>query len=552
MSKFIRISLAVIVLLVSVLNPLFSQTNSVSAEEVKTTYTDGEYKVPYEVFHATKDEKSIADGYFTKPAKVVIKEGKIKVKIEYDPSITELKVNTNPVTIVSEENNKVVAEFTVDSLEDMIQTEVHVVIPSIKYDHWYTLRFDFDASNIPPAVVEEEMTPIADGNYTFDYQVLKENTDEASSMGKYLSKPAKLLVENQKQYMIVTLSSSNFVTELKTELNGQLVDAEVLEEDAANQTKVLKIQIDDISKMITASLKMSYGMSHVVRIVPDKTTLTEVPATETPGTTDPGEGNGETPGTTDPEEGNGETPGTTDPGEESGETPGTSTDEEKEQKGILADGEYTIPYTVLHGTENEKSKVDDSFVKPGKLVVRDGKIYAQLEMQKGNIKELLVNSKAVKVIESNDKTQTIEFLIEDISKLVIGQVHIIVDAIGYDHWYDIRFQFDTSDLPFTEEFTGEQGGTTGGSESDNESDTDSEQVNTSDETKSENADNESKTDDLAYDRNADEKSDAKHDKSKSSKVANAKTSDVTPFMWYLALMIGSLFVIAKKVRTKTL
>ncbi|WP_193224638.1 NEAT domain-containing protein, partial [Bacillus sp. B1-b2] len=381
MSKFIRGSIAFLVLLITVLSPLFSQTNTVSADESTPTYANGEYEIPYTIYHETNDEVSMADGYYTKTAKVVIKDGEIKVQVEYDPFITEFKVNGTPVTILSQDSSKVIAEFSVDSLADIVESEIHVVVPMINYDHWYTVRFDFDDSSIPPAPVEvpEETTPIADGKYTFDYQVLKDNADEPSSLGNYLSKPAKLVVEGQKQYVIVTLSSSNFITAFKTEVNGQLVDAEILEEDTANNTRTLKFQIDDIGKTIHTSLSMSYGMTHTVRFVPNKNTVTVDNSTETP----------------------------------------------EEETPAVKDGKYTFDYQVLKDNADEPSSLGKYLSKPAKLVVENQKQYMIVTLSSSNFitafkTELdgqLVDAEILEEDTANN-TRTLKFQIDDINKTI--------------------------------------------------------------------------------------------------------------------------------------
>ena len=562
-------------------------------------YEDGEYDVDYTVLHGTAEEKSIADNYFTKPSKVIVKDGNVTVQTEYSSLITEFTVEGKAPKIISNDGTKTVAEFSVASINGITDAQIHVEIPTINYDHWYTVRFDFNTDNLP--VVEEE-EPLADGLYTIDYQVWKENADEASSMGNYLSKPAKLIVENGKSYIQLNLSSSNFVTGFKTEVNGQYVDAEVISQDDEAKTKVLRFEVENLSDITNIQLAMSYGMNHVVRMVFDENTITvsepeEIPEPtpgegeeepladglytidyqvwkenadeassmgnylskpaklivengksyiqlnlsssnfvtgfktevngqyvdaevisqddeaktkvlrfevenlsditniqlamsygmnhvvrmvfdegsisveepeENPGTT-PGEGEGENPGTT-PGEGEGENPGTT-PGEGEGENPGTTPGEEQGANSEFVDGEYDLQYSILHALQNEKSMADQYFTKPGKVTLKNGNATVQVEFS-DYITEFKINGKDAKIVSQSAGKTIVEFSVADLTGLTSAEIHVEVPAIGYDHWYTVRFDYDTSNLPTK---SGGNGNTGGGNEEENGSENEGEE-----------------------------------------------------------------------------
>ncbi|NMO76541.1 NEAT domain-containing protein [Niallia alba] len=262
-------------------------------------------------------------------------------------------------------------------------------------------------------------------------------------------------------------------------------------------------------------------MTHEVRIIPDKNTLTVV--------SNPSEEE-QTPGEEE------QTPG------EEEQTP----EEEETDNGILKDGEYMVDYSVLHETENEPSMADSYFTKPGKLIVKDGEIVAQVEMQSENIKELQVQSQPVKIVSSNETTQVVEFPVKDIFNPVNARIHVVVESINYDHWYDIRFQFDTSDLPIADN---ETGGQTDEPNNDDENN-DSASGNGEDSNKD---DSSNTTDeDLNYDRNGDQDSTSETNTDTNGSVINAKTGDTAQIMLYVALMIVSFVIIARKYRTRTL
>ncbi|MGG0740899.1 NEAT domain-containing protein [Niallia taxi] len=550
-------------------------------------YEDGEYDVDYTVLHGTAEEKSIADNYFTKPSKVIVKDGNITIQTEYSSLITEFTVEGKAPKIISNDGTKTVAEFSVASINGITDAQIHVEIPTINYDHWYTVRFDFNTDNLP---VVEEKEPLADGLYTIDYQVWKENADEASSMGNYLSKPAKLIVENGKSYIQLNLSSSNFVTGFKTEVNGQYVDAEVISQDDEAKTKVLRFEVENLSDITNIQLAMSYGMNHVVRMVFDENTITVSEPAETPEPT-PGEGeeepladglytidyqvwkenadeassmgnylskpaklivengksyiqlnlsssnfvtgfktevNGqyvdadvisqdaaantkvlrfevenlnditniqlamsygmnhvvrmvfdegsisveepeENPGTT-PGEGEGENPGTT-PGEGEGENPGTTPGEEQGANSEFVDGEYDLQYSILHALQNEKSMADQYFTKPGKVTLKNGNATVQVEYS-DYITEFKINGKDAKIVSQSAGKTIVEFSVADLTGLTSAEIHVEVPAIGYDHWYTVRFDYDTSNLPTK---SGGNDNTGGGNEEENGSENEEEE-----------------------------------------------------------------------------
>ena len=574
-------------------------------------YEDGEYDVDYTVLHGTAEEKSIADNYFTKPSKVIVKDGNVTVQTEYSSLITEFTVEGKAPKIISNDGTKTVAEFSVASINGITDAQIHVEIPTINYDHWYTVRFDFNTDNLPvveekepladglytidyqvwkenadeassmgnylskpaklivengksyiqlnlsssnfvtgfktevngqyvdaevisqddeaktkvlrfevenlsditniqlamsygmnhvvrmvfdentitvsepeeipePTPGEGEEEPLADGLYTIDYQVWKENADEASSMGNYLSKPAKLIVENGKSYLQLNLSSSNFVTGFKTEVNGQYVDADVISQDAAANTKVLRFEVENLSDITNIQLAMSYGMNHVVRMVFDEGSISVEEPEENPGTTPgegegenpgttPGEGEGENPGTT-PGEGEGENPGTT-PGEGEGENPGTTPGEEQGANSEFVDGEYDLQYSILHALQNEKSMADQYFTKPGKVTLKNGNATVQVEFS-DYITEFKINGKDAKIVSQSAGKTIVEFSVADLTGLTSAEIHVEVPAIGYDHWYTVRFDYDTSNLPTK---SGGNGNTGGGNEEENGSENEGEE-----------------------------------------------------------------------------
>ncbi|TRZ35690.1 sortase B protein-sorting domain-containing protein [Niallia circulans] len=453
---------------------------------------DGHYTIDYKVWKENADEASSMGNYLSKPAKLIVENGKSYIQLNLSSSnfVTGFKTEVNGQYVDAEvisqddEAKTKVLRFEVENLNDTTNIQL-----AMSYGMNHVVRMVFDESTITVSEPEEtpeptpgegEEEPLADGLYTIDYLVWKENADEASSMGNYLSKPAKLIVENGKSYIQLNLSSSNFVTGFKTEVNGQYVDADVISQDAAANTKVLRFEVENVNDVKNIQLAMSYGMNHIVRMVFDEGSIAvdvpeENPGTtpgegegENPGTT-PGEGEGENPGTT-PGEGEGENPGTT-PGEGEGENPGTTPDEEQGANSEFVDGKYDLQYSILHALQNEKSMADQYFTKPGKVTLKNGNATVQVEFS-DYITEFKLNGKDAKIVSQSAGKTIVEFAVADLSGLTTAEIHVEVPAIGYDHWYTVRFDYDTSNLPTK---SGGNDNTGGGNEEENGSENEEEE-----------------------------------------------------------------------------
>ncbi|EJR68073.1 heme uptake protein IsdC [Bacillus cereus VD115] len=115
---------------------------------------DGTYDINYVIQKAENESASMANDYFEKPAKLVVKNGEMKVQVPMNHSawITEFKAPENgnfvDAKVVSKDEaaDKRTVEFKVDDLSKPLGVKIHVVVPSANYDHHYTIRFVFDAN----------------------------------------------------------------------------------------------------------------------------------------------------------------------------------------------------------------------------------------------------------------------------------------------------------------------------------------------------------------------------------------------------------------------
>ena len=115
---------------------------------------DGTYDINYVIQKAENDSASMANDYFEKPAKLIVKNGEMRLQVPMNHSawITEFKAPENgdfvdaKVVSKDESADKRTVEFKVDDLSKPAAVKIHVVVPSANYDHHYTIRFAFDAN----------------------------------------------------------------------------------------------------------------------------------------------------------------------------------------------------------------------------------------------------------------------------------------------------------------------------------------------------------------------------------------------------------------------
>ncbi|WP_237163516.1 heme uptake protein IsdC [Paenibacillus sp. BIHB 4019] len=119
----------------------------------------------------------------------------------------------------------------------------------------------------------------------------------------------------------------------------------------------------------------------------------------------------------------------------------------------MADGTYTIDYVIKKAEDESASMANDYWEKPAKVIVENGKITVQLQINHSAwVTEFkvpggggFVNTKVISSSKAND-TRVVQFNVDDLSKTMLSKIHVTVPDIDYDHDYTIRFDFDTNSL----------------------------------------------------------------------------------------------------------
>ncbi|GLJ01533.1 NEAT domain-containing protein [Bacillus sp. YKCMOAS1] len=150
--KVIRSTSPVLLFLSFVLLFALAPVSSASAAGLAA----GQYSAQYVVWKADSDSTSTANTYFEKPAKLVVKDGKIKAQVTLTNSswITSFKTLDQGVykdaKVISTNTaaNKRTVEFNVNSLTEVLPAKVSVTVPAIGYTGNYDIRLKFDAPSV--------------------------------------------------------------------------------------------------------------------------------------------------------------------------------------------------------------------------------------------------------------------------------------------------------------------------------------------------------------------------------------------------------------------
>ncbi|NOU99415.1 heme uptake protein IsdC [Paenibacillus planticolens] len=119
----------------------------------------------------------------------------------------------------------------------------------------------------------------------------------------------------------------------------------------------------------------------------------------------------------------------------------------------LADGTYSIGYTVLQGDNDSASMANDYWEKPATFTVKNGEMTMQMKVNHsswvtsfkvdnggGFADTQVVNS------DSSEDTRVVQFKVKDVSNPLMAKIHVTVKTVDYDHDYTIRFAFDAKSM----------------------------------------------------------------------------------------------------------
>ncbi|CAM4451196.1 MULTISPECIES: heme uptake protein IsdC [Paenibacillus] len=121
---------------------------------------------------------------------------------------------------------------------------------------------------------------LRDGTYTIDYTVLKAENDSVSMANDYWEKPATVHVKDGKMQVEVTLNHSAWITEYKAPSGSGFADVEVVKEDPAADTRLVRFPVADLtvpleSKIHVTVESVDYDHDYTIRLSFDEDSLKE-------------------------------------------------------------------------------------------------------------------------------------------------------------------------------------------------------------------------------------------------------------------------------------
>jgi len=156
---------------------------------VSAEIADGTYDVNYEMKEESSENTSIADGYFTSPAKLTVENGlqHIQLTLTGSDMIQSLSAPTGPVKVLSEDtaNKTRVVQFKVDGdLASPLNMNMHIIVPDL-YDQQHTARAVFNVSGLPQA----SAAVASDEDTTEEAAVAGDATNNGSGTGEVVENP---------------------------------------------------------------------------------------------------------------------------------------------------------------------------------------------------------------------------------------------------------------------------------------------------------------------------------------------------------------------------
>ncbi len=123
------------------------------------------------------------------------------------------------------------------------------------------------------------------------------------------------------------------------------------------------------------------------------------------------------------------------------------------QAAALKDGTYSVNYTVLKAEGNAVSMANDYWLKPAKVIAKNGKLTVQMTIKNSSwVTEFKVPGNGgyvdTTVLSTNKKANTrlVQFQAQSLSKPIKSKIHVTVKSADYDHDYTIQLKFDESSM----------------------------------------------------------------------------------------------------------
>ncbi|WP_156187589.1 NEAT domain-containing protein, partial [Peribacillus loiseleuriae] len=220
--------------------------------------------INFRALHATKeDTDSSMKDWILNPAKLVVEDGKnyvyLTVQEKAGQYLTDIRLEKNgefvsqEIVSKKEELLQRVIKFEVPEL-GIVNAEVDMHVVAANYKNTQKFRMSFDVNSMKPI----EKPTYEDGEYTINFRALhatKEDTD--SSMKDWILNPAKLVVEDGKNYVYLTVQekAGQYLTDIRLEKNGGFVSQEIVSKKEELLQRVIKFEVPELG-IVNAEVDM--------------------------------------------------------------------------------------------------------------------------------------------------------------------------------------------------------------------------------------------------------------------------------------------------------
>lgn len=124
---------------------------TLSVDSVSAALADGTYSIEnYQVLKADSNAASIANGYFLKPAKLIVEDGTnyVQLTIKESNMVQSLTGPYGKAVVVSEDKAKqhITVKFKVEDISKAVTVGMHIIVDAeeIQYDTTHKARLVFD------------------------------------------------------------------------------------------------------------------------------------------------------------------------------------------------------------------------------------------------------------------------------------------------------------------------------------------------------------------------------------------------------------------------
>lgn len=235
-----------------------------TVEPEKLVLDEGDYTIDYRIVAVGQHDSALLEQYLQTPATLrVSKAGNQYVTLtllESDQIRTiqlEQAGRYEEVELVELDEETKAITFPLEDVLSEIKMKVQVQVETEQgQNRWETILFElhFNSESIEKVtepVVEVEVVQ------EIDFTVLKDGTNQVSVMDGYTLKPATVTTRDGQHYVAITLTNSSWIKLFQVELNGEYVEAQVIEEDQAKDIRVVQFEVPDLTQKINVFTHVS-------------------------------------------------------------------------------------------------------------------------------------------------------------------------------------------------------------------------------------------------------------------------------------------------------